>query len=139
VTFHTLDDNLTRVHVEMEYFPKGVIEKTGNVFLSARRRARKDLRLFKHFIEMRNEETGEWRGEISKDSEREDQSEAEQAPEEAAPATDAGDDVPDASDVSEVSEEEPTNGEAPRRRGRRERVGARARSGESGQDRQDDE
>jgi hypothetical protein len=65
VTFHRLDHNLTRVHVEMEYFPHGLVEKVGNVFLMARRRVRKDLRLYRHFLELNGEETGEWRGEIA--------------------------------------------------------------------------
>ncbi|HEY8526910.1 MAG TPA: SRPBCC family protein [Acidimicrobiales bacterium] len=69
VTFHRLDGTLTRVHVEMEYFPNGFVEKVGNVFLAARRRVRKDLRLYKHFLELNGEETGEWRGEIPADDE----------------------------------------------------------------------
>lgn len=69
VTFHRLDRNLTRVQVEMEYFPHGLIEKVGNVFLAARRRVRKDLRLFKHYLEVTGQETGAWRGEIAKDGE----------------------------------------------------------------------
>jgi uncharacterized membrane protein len=64
VTFHELDQNLTRVQVEMEYFPHGIVEKVGNLFLVARRRARKDLRLYKHFLELEGSETGAWRGEI---------------------------------------------------------------------------
>jgi uncharacterized membrane protein len=69
VTFHELDRNLTRVQVEMEYFPHGLVEKVGNLFLAARRRTRKDLRLFKHFIELEGSETGAWRGEILPDEE----------------------------------------------------------------------
>jgi uncharacterized membrane protein len=69
VTFHRLDHNLTRVHVEMEYFPNGFVEKVGNIFLMARKRVRKDLRLFRHFLELNGEETGEWRGEISAEEE----------------------------------------------------------------------
>jgi uncharacterized membrane protein len=64
VTFHRLDDHLTRVQVEMEYFPHGAIERVGNVFRAARRRTRKDLRLFKHHLELAGSETGGWRGEI---------------------------------------------------------------------------
>lgn len=64
VTFHELDQNLTRVQVEMEYFPHGIVEKVGNLFLAARRRARKDLRLYKHHLELAGSETGAWRGEI---------------------------------------------------------------------------
>jgi uncharacterized membrane protein len=70
ITFHQLDGNLTRIQVEMEYFPSGLVEKLGNVFLVARRRVRKDLRLFKHYMALAGEETGAWRGEISKDDER---------------------------------------------------------------------
>lgn len=69
VSFHELDANLTLVVVEMEYFPSGVVEKVGNLFLVARRRVRNDLRLFKHFIELAGEETGAWRGEITEDAE----------------------------------------------------------------------
>jgi uncharacterized membrane protein len=64
ISFHELDNNLTLVAVEMEYFPSGPVEKFGNLFLMARRRVRKDLRLFKHYIELAGEETGAWRGEI---------------------------------------------------------------------------
>jgi uncharacterized membrane protein len=71
VTFHELDGNLTRVQVEMEYFPHGFVEKVGNLFLVARRRTRKDLRLYKHFLELAGSETGAWRGEIWEEEEQE--------------------------------------------------------------------
>jgi uncharacterized membrane protein len=77
VTFHELDRNLTRVQVEMEYFPHGIVEKVGNIFLAARRRTRKDLRLYKHFLELTGSETGAWRGEIWED-EQEEEEEQEQ-------------------------------------------------------------
>jgi hypothetical protein len=69
VTFHELDDNLTRVQVEMEYNPQGVVEKFGNLFLTVRHRVRKDLRLYKHHLEFENEATGAWRGTIGEDAE----------------------------------------------------------------------
>jgi uncharacterized membrane protein len=69
VTFHRLDRNLTRVHVEMEYYPDGIVELVGNIFLMARKQVRKDLRLYRHFLELNGEETGEWRGEISAEGE----------------------------------------------------------------------
>lgn len=78
ISFHELDANLTLVAVEMEYFPSGLVEKFGNIFLVARRRVRKDLRLFKHYIELAGEETGAWRGEISKDDEEFDSDNDEQ-------------------------------------------------------------
>lgn len=66
VTFHRLNGNLTRVQVEMEYFPHGIVEHVGNVFGVPGRRTRGNLRLFKHFLELSGSETGAWRGEISK-------------------------------------------------------------------------
>ena len=52
VTFHEISDSLTRLHLEMEYHPTGLVEKFGNLFLTVRHRVRKDLRLFKHHIEL---------------------------------------------------------------------------------------
>lgn len=66
VTFHSLDDELTRVLVEMEYDPHGTVEHVGNLLRVQRRRVRRDLRLFKHFVELRGEETGAWRSRIAK-------------------------------------------------------------------------
>lgn len=64
VTFHSLDTDLTRVLVQMEYHPQGAIETVGNTLRVQRRRVKRDLRLFKHFLELRGEETGAWRGRI---------------------------------------------------------------------------
>ena len=64
VTFHEIGDNLTRIMLDMEYRPHGFVEKFGNLFLTARHRARKDLRLFRHHLDMTGEATGAWRGEI---------------------------------------------------------------------------
>ncbi|HET6963149.1 MAG TPA: SRPBCC family protein [Acidimicrobiales bacterium] len=52
-TFHRLDDRLTRIMVEIEYQPTGALETIGNFFRMQRRRVRRDLRLFKHYIELR--------------------------------------------------------------------------------------
>jgi uncharacterized membrane protein len=54
VSFHELAETLTRVHVEMEYRPTGFVEKFGNLFLTVRHRVRKDLRLFKHHVELQD-------------------------------------------------------------------------------------
>lgn len=68
VTFHSLDDDLTRVMVQMHYVPHGPLETVGNKLRIQRRRVRRDLRLFKHFLELRGEETGAWRGSIGENS-----------------------------------------------------------------------
>ncbi|MFD4898387.1 SRPBCC family protein [Streptomyces sp. NPDC058411] len=64
VTFHALTDDLTRVLLVIEYFPKGLFEKTGNIWRAQGRRARLDLKLYRKFIMMRGEATDGWRGEI---------------------------------------------------------------------------
>ncbi|MER5969989.1 SRPBCC family protein [Streptomyces sp. NPDC002055] len=64
VTFHPLGENLTTVLLVIEYYPKGLFEKTGNIWRAQGRRARLDLKHFRRFLMMRGEATGEWRGEI---------------------------------------------------------------------------
>jgi uncharacterized membrane protein len=64
VTFHSLDEDLTHVMIQMHYVPHGPLETVGNKLRIQRRRVRRDLRLFKHFLELRGEETGAWRGQI---------------------------------------------------------------------------
>jgi uncharacterized membrane protein len=51
-SFHGLDDRLTRVMVEVEYHPRGLLETVGNFFRMPRRRVRRDLRLFKNHAEL---------------------------------------------------------------------------------------
>lgn len=70
VTFHSLDEGLTRVMVEMYYKPSGPLEVMANALRIQRRRVRRDLRLFKHFLELRGEETGAWRGSIGANARR---------------------------------------------------------------------
>jgi uncharacterized membrane protein len=67
VTFHELDENLTRVQVQTVYRPQGFLEHIANWFRWVRVRVRRDLRLFKNYMELRAEATGEWRGEIDKE------------------------------------------------------------------------
>lgn len=64
VTFHRVTDDLTRVLLVLEYFPKGLFEKTGNLWRAQGRRARLDLKLYRKFLMLRGEATDGWRGEI---------------------------------------------------------------------------
>jgi hypothetical protein len=64
VTFHPLGENLTRVLLALEYYPQGVVEKTGNIWRSAGRRTRLDLKNYRRFVMLEGQETGAWRGEI---------------------------------------------------------------------------
>ncbi|MEU5401354.1 SRPBCC family protein [Streptomyces sp. NPDC005963] len=64
VTFHPLGENLTRVLLVLEYYPKGLFEKTGNIWRAQGRRARLDLKNYARHITMRGEVDDGWRGEI---------------------------------------------------------------------------
>ncbi|MEU6391575.1 SRPBCC family protein [Streptomyces sp. NPDC046939] len=64
VSFHPLADRLTRVLLIIEYYPKGLFEKTGNIWRAQGRRARLDLKNFARFVTLRGEATDAWRGEI---------------------------------------------------------------------------
>ncbi|GAB2927627.1 SRPBCC family protein [Nonomuraea fastidiosa] len=62
VTFHRIDDNTTRVTLQMEYDPEGFVETAGDWLQLVRMRVIGDLKRFKTFIESRGGETGAWRG-----------------------------------------------------------------------------
>ena len=64
VTFHRLGDNRTKVMLQMEYDPEGLVEKVGDALGVVRARVKGDLERFKSFIESRGQETGAWRGEV---------------------------------------------------------------------------
>lgn len=64
VSFHRLDDELTRVAVVVEYYPSGFFEKTGNIWRAQGRRLRLDLKHFQRFVTLQSEEAEGWRGEI---------------------------------------------------------------------------
>ncbi|WP_406442901.1 SRPBCC family protein [Streptomyces sp. NBC_00631] len=64
VTFHRLDDNLTRVLLVIEYYPSGFFEKTANVWRASGRRARLDLKHYARHITLKGEVDDGWRGEI---------------------------------------------------------------------------
>jgi uncharacterized membrane protein len=66
VTFHRIDDNTTRVMLQLEFEPDDALEKAGDVLGIVRRRAKGDLERFKEMIESRGQETGGWRGEIDR-------------------------------------------------------------------------
>nr|WP_107908013.1 SRPBCC family protein [Streptomyces chartreusis] len=64
VSFHKLTDGLTRVLLVIEYYPKGLFEKTGNIWRAQGRRARLDLKNYVRFITLKGEAEDGWRGEI---------------------------------------------------------------------------
>jgi uncharacterized membrane protein len=64
VTFHRLSNDTTRVTVQLDYEPEGVVENVGDKLGIVKRRVTSDLERFKQFIESRGAETGGWRGEV---------------------------------------------------------------------------
>jgi uncharacterized membrane protein len=64
VTFHRLDDRQSRVTLQLDVEPEGVVESVGDALGFVQRRAKGDLERFKAFIEDRGVPTGAWRGEV---------------------------------------------------------------------------
>jgi uncharacterized membrane protein len=70
VTFHRLGVNQTRVTLQMDYEPEGVVEKAGDALGVVERRVKGDLERFKGMIEGRGGETGGWRGTVEQGATR---------------------------------------------------------------------
>jgi len=64
VSFQRVDDSTTRVTLDLEWDPEGVLENVGDLLGFDDRQVRGDLKRFKEFIEARGKETGAWRGEV---------------------------------------------------------------------------
>jgi uncharacterized membrane protein len=64
VTFHRLNDDETRVTVQMDWQPEGVLENVGATLGFDDRQVSNDLGRFKELIEQRGTESGAWRGEV---------------------------------------------------------------------------
>ena len=64
VTFHRLDEEKTKVMLQLEFDPEGVAETVGDKLGFVSRRAEGDLERFRDFVEARGQETGAWRGEV---------------------------------------------------------------------------
>ncbi|MGW1619337.1 SRPBCC family protein [Streptomyces sp. NPDC002172] len=122
VTFHRLDDNLTRVLLVIEYYPSGFFEKTANVWRASGRRARLDLKHYARHISVKGEVDDGWRGEIrdgevvqshedavaeEEEKEAEEQNEDENAPEDEAEDENAPEDEAADEESYEDEAEEP--------------------------------
>ena len=68
VSFHHLDDNTCRVHLDMNFDPQGFVEQAGDKLGVVSRRVKGDLERFKEFIEGRGAESGAWRGTVDRNS-----------------------------------------------------------------------
>jgi uncharacterized membrane protein len=64
VTFDPLGPDGTKITVEMEWEPEGVVEKAGAAVGVDSRSVSEDLERFKEFVEARGVETGAWRDRV---------------------------------------------------------------------------
>ena len=64
VTFHRIDDATTRVTLQLDHDPQGLVEKAGDALGIIQRRVKGDLANFKEYIESRGVEEGAWRGDV---------------------------------------------------------------------------
>jgi uncharacterized membrane protein len=64
VTFHDMAERLTHIELNIDVDPNGPIEKIARGTRVVKRAARADLKRFKAYVEMHEDETGAWRGEI---------------------------------------------------------------------------
>jgi uncharacterized membrane protein len=67
VTFHKTGENETRVMVQMDVDPDGLLESAGDALGVPKRRVKGDLERFKELIESHGEASGAWRGEVAQD------------------------------------------------------------------------
>jgi uncharacterized membrane protein len=64
VTFHRLGEDRSKVMLQLDVEPEGLVEKAGDLLGVLNRRTKGDLERFKEFIETRDAPTGAWRGDI---------------------------------------------------------------------------
>jgi uncharacterized membrane protein len=64
VRFETLAPNRTRIVLQLDVEPEGLVEKAGDALGVVERRVRGDLERFKEFLEARGQATGAWRGRV---------------------------------------------------------------------------
>jgi uncharacterized membrane protein len=111
VTFHELDERLTRVLVTIDWPPDGIMEKMASGLRIIKRATQADLKRFRAFMEMKDEETGAWRGRIedsevvSEEGEEEQEDGQERAEDDQGPGAEAEEDR--ASDDADEDRDEP--------------------------------
>jgi uncharacterized membrane protein len=70
VTFHRLGEDNTRIMVQFDWEPEGLVESTGSALGFDERRVQGDLERFKQLVESRGAESGAWRGEVDQTATR---------------------------------------------------------------------
>jgi len=64
VTFHRLAPQRTRVMLQLDFEPEGILENVGDKLGFVAGQTKADLERFREFITSRGQETGAWRGEV---------------------------------------------------------------------------
>jgi uncharacterized membrane protein len=64
VRFDPLGPDRTRLTLQLDVEPEGLVEKVGDAVGVVERRVRGDLERFREFIEGRGQATGQWRGRV---------------------------------------------------------------------------
>jgi uncharacterized membrane protein len=64
VTFHKLDENRTKVMLQLDWESEGMVEALGAMLGRDDRAVKGDLERFKELIEKQGSESGAWRGEV---------------------------------------------------------------------------
>ena len=64
IRFEKVREDVTRVMLELDYEPEGLVENVDSHLGIVSSRVEGDLKRFKSFIEKRGTETGAWRGEV---------------------------------------------------------------------------
>ena len=67
VTFHRIADDQTRVSVQLDWKPEGIVEKVGALLQVDDIQIDRDLHRFKELIESNGFETGAWRGTVERE------------------------------------------------------------------------
>ncbi len=70
VTFHRLDAERTRVMVQIDWEPEGLVEKAGAAVNADERRVGADLERFKELVEGRGGTSAGWRGDVENAADR---------------------------------------------------------------------
>jgi Polyketide cyclase / dehydrase and lipid transport len=141
VTFHELAPRLTRIEINMDVEPGGMIEKAARGMRHVKRAVRADLHRFKAYIEMQEQETGAWRGviedgELVEDHDPSYDEEREYSDPDALDRSDDGDEeAPEAAaddDEADEDESKSESSEAPKRKAAASSGRSRSRSSDSG-------
>src|SRR5687768_3229902 len=64
VRFESVGADRTRIMLQLDVEPEGMVEKAGDALGVVERRVRGDLERFREFVEARGQATGAWRGSV---------------------------------------------------------------------------